>query len=133
MKDKKLYPFEYQMNFIKLMDEAFDENIDEIKKELQKEGIDIKEVQNELLRFIKKQNANLLVERGKLMKKAITEKLKTISIEPSVASARLAFRADKNSNSQKEVDNAMLDKLNVIKEIKKQFDGDSDDESNKSS
>lgn len=121
------------MNFIKLMDEAFDENIDEIKKELQKEGIDIKEVQNELLRFIKKQNANLLVEKGRLMKKAIIEKQKTISIEPSVASAQLAFRADKNSNSQKEVDNAMLDKLNVIKEIKKQFDGDSDDESNKSS
>jgi len=32
------------MNFIRLMDEAFDENIEEIKKELRDEGIDIKKI-----------------------------------------------------------------------------------------
>lgn len=131
MEDKKLYPFERQMNFIRLMDEAFDENIEEIKKELQDEGIDIKEVQKELLGFIKKQKAKLFIEKGKLMKQAFTEKLKSNSAEPSVGSVMLAFRGEKNSTSQKEVDKDMLDKLHVIKEIKKQFDGDSDDESNK--
>ena len=44
---------ERQSNFIKLMDEAFDENIEEIKKELQDEGIDVKKIQKELLEFIK--------------------------------------------------------------------------------
>jgi ATP-dependent Clp protease ATP-binding subunit ClpA len=131
MKDKKLYPYERQMNFIRLMDEAFDENIEEIKKELQDEGIDVNEVQKELLGFIKKQKAKLSIEKGKLMKQAFIEKLKSNSAEPSIESVMLAFRGDKNSKSQKEVDKDMLDKLNVIKEIKKQFDGDSDDESNK--
>lgn len=133
MKDKKLYPYEIQMNFIRLMDEALDKNIEEIKKELQDEGIDIKEVQKELLSFIKKQRANLLIEKGKLMKQALAEKIKSNSAEPSVNSVRLAFRADKNSNSQKEFDNELINKLNVIKGIKKQFDEDSDDESNKNS
>lgn len=131
MKDKKLYPYERQMNFIRLMDEAFDENIEEIKKELQDEGIDVNEVQKELLGFIKKQKAKLSIEKGKLMKQALLEKLKSNSAEPSIESVMLAFRGDKNSKSQIEVDKDMLDKLNVIKEIKKQFDGDSDDESNK--
>jgi len=56
MKDKKLYQYEKQMNFIRLMDEAFDENIEEIKKELQDEGIDVKEIQKGLLEFIKRKN-----------------------------------------------------------------------------
>ena len=133
MKDKKLYPYERQMNFIRLMDEAFDENIEEIKKELQDEGIDIKEIQKELLSFIKKQRAKLLIEKGKLMKQAITEKININSAEPSINSVMLAFRADKNSNSQKEFDNELVKKLNVIKEIKKQFDGNTDEEGNKNS
>ncbi|MGQ9644401.1 MAG: hypothetical protein ACUVT3_11135 [Ignavibacterium sp.] len=131
MKDKKLYPYEIQMNFIRLMDEAFDENIEEIKKELQDEGIDIKEIQKELLGFINKQKAKLRIEKGKLMKREYNEKIKINSAEPSINSVMLAFRADKNSNSQKEFDNELVNKLNVIKEIKKQFDKDSDDGSNK--
>lgn len=133
MKDKKLYPYESQMNFIKLMDEAFDENIEEIKNELQDEGIDIKEVQKELLSFIKKQRAKLFIEKGKLMKQEYNEKIKSNFAEPSVKSVMFAFRADKSSNSQKEFDNDLANKLSVIKEIKKKFDGDSDDESNKNS
>lgn len=131
MKDKKLYPYEIQMNFIRLMDEAFDENIEKIKKELQDEGIDIKEIQKELLGFIKKQKAKIYIEKGKLMKQAITEMIKSNSAEPSINSVMLAFRSDKNSNAQKEFDNELVKKLNVIKEIKKQFDKDSDDKSNK--
>lgn len=131
MKDKKLYPYESQMNFIRLIDEALDENIEEIKKELQDEGIDIKEVQKELLSFIKKQRAKLSIEKGKLMMREYNEKIKSNSSEPSINSVMLAFRADKNSNSQKEFDNELANKLNVIKEIKEKFDGDSDDESNK--
>ncbi|MGQ9848058.1 MAG: hypothetical protein ACUVQP_11250 [Bacteroidales bacterium] len=131
MKDKKLYPYEIQMNFIRLMDEAFDENIEEIKKELQDEGIDIKEIQKELLGFINKQKAKLRIEKGKLMKREYNEKIKINSAEPSINSVMLAFRADKISNSQKEFDNELVNKLNVIKEIKKQFDKDSDDGSNK--
>ncbi len=81
MKDKsKIYPLdlpdgsqEKQFNFIKLIDEAMKENMNEIDKELKEAGIDIKEVQSKLLNFINEERAKLCIEKGRLFKKAFEE------------------------------------------------------------
>ncbi len=134
MKDKnKIYPYDKQINFFRLIDEAMAENIDEIENELLEANIDIREVQNSLLNFIKDQNSELLIERGKLFRKLYEEeKLKPTvgDVPPDIA---FAFRKNDNENSTDNISDDDLQKLTTLKKASKKLSGKSDEQGNKNS
>lgn len=134
MKDKnKTYPYEKQLNFIRFIDEAMNENLDDIKKELQEANIDIKEVQNSLLNFIKDQNAKLLIEQGKLFQQSYDE-LKEKKLECRIPSDMvLAFRKNEADDSLQILTDEELQKLALLKKAKDKTLGKSDEQSDKDS
>lgn len=132
MKDKnKIYPYEKQINFIRLVDEAMNENLDEIKTELQEANIDIKEVQKNLLGFIKEQRAKLLVEEGKFFKKLYEEE-KTKNSDPEVMNnLAVAFRKSESGISGNNLNDDEIKSLALIKKAKNKFSGESDEQRKK--
>lgn len=134
MKDKsKIYPYEKQLNFIRMIDEAMNENLDDIKKELQEANIDIKEVQNSLLNFIKDQNAKLLIDRGKLFQQSY-DKLNQKKMECEIPSDMvLAFRKNEADDSLQILTDEELQKLALLKKAKDKTLGKSDEQSDKDS
>lgn len=134
MKDKnKIYPFEKQLNFIKLMDEAMNENLYEIEKELEEQKINIKEIQNNLLNFIKEQRAKILIKKGKIFQKNYDEEKKNSSAFEVPQNIAFAFRKDEDKNSTDSLTDEDLKKLAMLKKAKDKISGKSDEQSNKDS
>ncbi|WP_304132594.1 hypothetical protein [Ignavibacterium album] len=134
MKDKnKIYPYEKQINFIRLTDEAMNENLDEIKKELQEANIDIKEVQKNLLEFIKEQKARLLIEEGKLFNQDFREG-KSKNTDPEVINNLVvAFRKSESGISGNNLNDDEIKSLALVKKAKNKFSGTSDEPRKKDS
>ncbi len=134
MKDKnKIYPYEKQINFIRLIDEAMNENLDEIKKELQEANIDIKEVQKNLLGFIKEQKAKLLVEKGRLFNKCYKEEKTKISDPEVLNNLAVAFRKSESGISENNLNDDEIKNLALIKRAKNKISGESDEQRKKDS
>lgn len=134
MKDKnKTYPYEKQINFIRLIDEAMNENLDEIKKELQEANIDIKEVQKNLLGFIKEQKAKLLVEEGRLFNKCYKEEKTKISDPEVLNNLAVAFRKSESGISGNNLNDDEIKSLALVKKAKNKITGESDEQRKKDS
>jgi len=119
MKDKKkIYPYEKQLNFIRLMDEAMNENIEEIDKELEDAGIDIKEVQEKLLNFIRKERAKLNYERGQLFRKNYEEEKQNNPKFTLKDDFALTFRIYGTGNLIDSISEEELKKLIVLRKAK---------------
>ncbi|AFH50176.1 Hypothetical protein IALB_2473 [Ignavibacterium album JCM 16511] len=134
MKDKnKIYPYEKQINFIKLIDEAMNENLDEIKKELEEAGIDIKEVQNKLMNFIKAQKAELLIEKGKLLQQTYDEEKEKNPEYEVPSDIVFAFRKNEPDASEETLTDEELRKLALLKKASDKISGESNEQGNKDS
>ncbi|GIU70327.1 MAG: hypothetical protein KatS3mg002_1563 [Candidatus Woesearchaeota archaeon] len=129
MKDKnKIYPLEKQFNFIKLIDEAMKENMDEVNKELEEAGIEIKEVQSKLLNFINEERAKLCIEKGRLFKKAFEEEKQNNPepvLPPDVA---FAFRKNGNDDNKDSLNEDELKKLALLIKAKNKLRGNPDEQ-----
>ncbi|MEP0859805.1 MAG: hypothetical protein HRF52_00025 [Ignavibacterium sp.] len=136
MKDKsKIYPLdlpdgsqEKQFNFIKLIDEAMKENMNETDKELKEAGIDIKEVQSKLLNFINEERAKLCIEKGRLFKKAFEEEKQNnpeAVLQPDVA---FAFRKNGNDDNKDPLTEDELKKLALLIKAKNKLRGNPDEQ-----
>lgn len=129
MKDKnKIYPLEKQFNFIKLIDEAMKENMDEVNKELEEAGIEIKEVQGKLLNFINEERAKLCIEKGRLFKKAFEEEKQNNPepvLPPDVA---FAFRKNGNDDNKDSLNEDELKKLALLIKAKNKLRGNPDEQ-----
>jgi ATP-dependent Clp protease ATP-binding subunit ClpA len=132
MKDKKkIYPYEKQLNFIRLMDEAMNENIEEIDKELEDAGIDIKEVQEKLLNFIRKERAKLNYERGQLFRKNYEEEKQNNPNVILTDDIAFAFRTNGDSNLKDSINEEELKKLSVLRKAKDKLKGNQDEQSDR--
>lgn len=129
MKDKnKIYPLEKQFNFIKLIDEAMKENMDEVNNELEEAGIEIKEVQSKLLNFINEERAKLCIEKGRLFKKAFEEEKQNNPepvLPPDVA---FAFRKNGNDDNKDSLTEDELKKLALLIKAKNKLRGNPDEQ-----
>lgn len=134
MKDKnKIYPLEKQLNFINLIDEAMKENMDEVNKELEEAGVEIREVQNKLLSFINEERAKLRFEKGRLFKKAFEEE-KQNNPEPVLPpDLALAFRKNGNDDNKDSLNEDELKKLAMLRKAKNIFKGNADEQGDKGS
>lgn len=134
MKDKnKIYPLEKQLNFIKLVDEAMSENMDEITRELEEAGIDVKQIQKDLLELVNSKRAEILIARGKLFDKIYNEEKEKIIETEIPEDVALAFRQDKSGNADDSLTDEEVKKLAAIRKSGDKIWGKPNEQSDKSS
>lgn len=88
---------ERDKNFINLYIEAVDENIDEVIAELKNAGIYPEESEQKIMLMVKKQKAELKIEKGKQLKERVAEiiKLNAKQSDTKVTEERFAIAARK--------------------------------------
>lgn len=109
-------------NFLELYFEALEENIEEVKTELRKTGIDREESRNKVLNLINKKKAELKIERGRELQLRVEEIVKASQPEPAQnvnepkysLAARKLGKLDKEDIANIKKDGALLEEIGKL-------------------
>lgn len=132
MKDKKNYPFIIHDDFNKIIEEL-NKNSEAINKEIAEAKIDVIEVQSRLLKFIIKEKAKLLIERGKLFRKIYEEESKINFNTEMPGNFSFAFRNIGTNNLNFSFNPEEIRKFNLLRTAKIKLEGYKDEARNKDS
>ncbi len=112
-------------NFINLYNESVEENLGEVKKELQEAGIDTDALKKNILQMIKCEEAELKKEQGRNFRKEFLKEMEREEdgLNKKYPAGNSEFRlAARNADENERVENTVDDevKLRLIEKIKKE-------------
>lgn len=112
------------INFIDLYLESIDDNIDAIKSELIKAGIDPEYSEERIMDLIKQNKAEIKIEKGRILKQKVLNKLKEASnlILPDETESRLAVQFRKLEKLDAEDEKEIKKNEALLSEIDKLID-----------
>lgn len=110
-------------NFLYLYFAVIDENAEEIKKQLEDEGIDIKNLEDDIKELIKKTKAEIKIEKGKIFKANALKVIDRVQNQNKEFEETPAFKiAARNLGKIDKQDEAEIKKNEMIlKELDKSF------------